>query len=283
MGTDLIVERSSEYSVMDHDHIHPQYEIYFCTENVRQKSIINGVEYSYKFPCVIISKPYSIHSMSCDEAVDLFERYVVYFSLNEELFKQLAFPDILSDAKMGLLFELTGQQAQYLKKLFELFKSDADASITKQEGYLLISFFINRLFDFCQDGKITKIGSSEFYIQDVLRYISENLSHKITVSDVARNFAVSRSKLERDFRQATSRTPHEYIDMCRINQAKIMLSSKEPVSISEVSGACGFSSETYFFPFFQNKVGLSPAEYRRKKLEEKGTVINKTKNKIFFK
>lgn len=281
MGTDLIVERSLEYSVMDHAHIHPQYEIYFCTENLRQKSIINGVEYSYKFPCVIISKPYSIHSMSCDEAVNTFDRYVVYFSLNEELFNQLEFPDILTDAKMGLLFELAEHQAQYLKKLFELFSCDSDSSITKKEGYLLLSFFINRLFDFCQGGKITQIGSSEFYLQDVLRYISENLSQKITVSDVARNFAVSRSKLERDFRQATSRTPHEYIDMCRINQAKIMLSSKEPISISEVSNACGFSSETYFFPFFQNKVGVSPAEYRRKKIEEKRTVVNRNKNKIF--
>ena len=279
MGQDLIVEKSTDYSVMDHSHIHPQYEIYFCTENIKQKSIINGVEYSYKFPCVIISKPYSIHSMSCDEDVDNFERYVIYFSLDED--KPLSMnclPDTMQNAKMGLLFELNQEQALYLRKLLDLFCYDEHTPVTKTEGYLLISLFVNRLFEFCKEGKITQIGSTEFYIQDVLRYISENLSQKISVCDVAKHFAVSRSKFERDFRQATSRTPHEFIELCRINQAKIMLASKDHINIADVSSACGFCCETYFFPFFQKRVGMSPLEYRRKKLEEKKTVIHKTKN-----
>ena len=125
--------------------------------------------------------------------------------------------------------------------------------------------------------KITKVGNSKFYIQDVLRYIAENLSKSINVSEVAKSFAVSRSKLERDFRQATSRTPHEFIDMCRINQAKILLADKEAIPLSEISAMCGFASETYFFPFFQKHAGVSPSEYRRRKLEEKKTIINKTK------
>ena len=278
VGPDLIVHKFSGYSVMDYSHVHPQYEIYFCTENIAQRSVINGVEYKYKFPCVIISKPYSIHSMSCMEHTDGdFERYVVYFSLKSgSALEESFFPEIMRDAKMGLLFELTTDQANYLKRLFNFFDNEVDTPITEKEGDLLISFFINRLFEFCKDGKITQVGSSEFYISDVLRYIAENLSKNITVSDVAQSFAVSRSKLERDFRQATSKTPHEFIDLCRINQAKILLASKKPISISEVSSMCGFASETYFYPFFQKHLGTSPSEYRKRKLSENKSIINKT-------
>lgn len=281
MGEKLIVQKISGYSVMDYTHIHPQYEIYFCPERVSQKSIINGIEYNYKFPCAIISKPYSIHSMSCTEPVDSdFERYVVYFSSKVGSALEESFvPDVITDAKMGLLFELTVEQAAYLKKLFDFFDCEISSPITEREGDLLISFFINRLFEFCKDGKITRVGNSEFYIQDVLRYMAENLSNNINVSDVAKSFAVSRSKLERDFRQATSRTPHEFIDLCRINQAKILLASKNTIPISEISAICGFTSETYFFPFFQKHMGVSPSEYRKRKLNEKKTIINKTKIK----
>ena len=279
MGTKLIVQKLTGYSVMDYSHIHPQYEIYFCPTATKQKSIINGIEYIYKYPCVIISKPYSVHSMSClEEKGDVFERYVVYFSSKmDSVFKSDFFPDSMSDEKMGLLFELTAEQATYLKNIFNLLTCNSEYPITEREGELLISFFINRLFEFCKDGKITKVGSSGFYIQDVLRYIAENFPQNLTVSDIAKNFAVSRSKLERDFRHATSSTPHEFIELCRINHAKILLSSKHQVPVSEVASLCGFNSETYFFPFFQKHVGISPSEYRKKALDEKKLFINRSK------
>ena len=71
-----------------------------------------------------------------------------------------------------------------------------------------------------------------------------------------------------DFRDATGKTPHNFIDMCRINQAKKLLISKNNFSISEISSLCGFSSETYFFPFFQKHTGLSPSEYRRAEIKK---------------
>jgi len=284
LGNDLIVQRLTGASVMHYSHIHPQYEIYFCPENIRQYSIINGIEYNYQFPCVIISKPYSIHSMSCMETQDAsFERYVIYFSLNEknEMGKKQLSTSI-SDEKMGLLFELTEQQAIHLRDILNLFDTQSEEyPFSENEGALVISLFINRLFSFCAPNKITQIGNSEFYIQDVLRYIAENFANNITIFDVAKHFAVSRSKLERDFRKATYRTPHDFIDMCRINQAKILLASKEGYSISEVSSRCGFSSETYFFPFFQKHVGVSPAEYRKNAIKNKQ--IFKSKPKVIIK
>ena len=31
-------------SVMKHSHVHPQYELFFCSEEIEQKAVVNGVE-----------------------------------------------------------------------------------------------------------------------------------------------------------------------------------------------------------------------------------------------
>ena len=273
-GEELIIQKMTGISVMNTFHIHPQYEIYFCPKDIKQKSVINGIEYEYKHPAVILSKPYSIHSMSCMETSNTdFERYVIYFSpTNESFLNTNNLPDIIIGEKAGLLFKLTEAEANSLKNIFSFFLTGADHNISKRESELLILFFINRLFTICGEDRILKIGGTEFYIQDVLRYISENFQSNISVADILQKFPVSRSKLERDFREATGKTPHSFIDMCKINQAKKLLTSKNNYSISKIANLCGFSSETYFFPFFQKHTGVLPSEYRK-------TILKKSNNK----
>ena len=57
-------------------------------------------------------------------------------------------------------------------------------------------------------------------------------------------------------------TVMDYVLKTRIVLAKNML-EKENVSISEVSGRCGFSSESYFCRVFKESVGVSPLKYRK--------------------
>ena len=66
-GLDLKVTHMSGISIMYHSHIHMQWELYFCPENISQCSVINGESYTYKYPCAILTSPYSVHSMSCLE------------------------------------------------------------------------------------------------------------------------------------------------------------------------------------------------------------------------
>ncbi|MBQ9086175.1 MAG: hypothetical protein IJY47_03205 [Clostridia bacterium] len=55
MGIDFFMEHERRSAIMPFVHIHPQYELYFCTDNVEQTSVINGVKYVYKYPCAILS------------------------------------------------------------------------------------------------------------------------------------------------------------------------------------------------------------------------------------
>lgn len=253
----------SGFSVMTHAHVHSQWELYFCPDRVWQSSVINGVSYDYRFPCAILSRPYTIHSMSCAEersSNPKWERYVFYFS--DETVKAFGEEIFASTEHQGILFELTEEQAGFLKDMLELIiRSEFESSDEEQRFFL--GFFISKLFSFCKNDKITKVGATSFYVQDVMKYIAESLSEPENTDTLARRFAVSRSKLDRDFKEALGMSVHDFANVCRLNYAKSLLRSGSGMTVSAVSEACGFKSETYFFSFFKKHTGFSPTEFKQ--------------------
>ena len=173
-------------------------------------------------------------------------------------------PNDILNAQRGILFELNDDQASYLRSVFE-FMIDERYPHTKHQKELLFGFIVNKLFDFCDESKITRVGETSFYIQNVLRYISEHMSTPEDAEAIAKHFAVSRSKLYRDFKAAIGMTIHDFSDTCRLNYAKVLLSSNKAYSIAWISEACGLKNETYFYAFFKKHTGMSPSEYRKNK------------------
>ncbi len=263
LGTNFRVEHYSGLSVMKHAHVHAQYELYFCTENVEQKSVINGVEYVYRYPCVILSPPYTVHSMSCDDpdAVD-FDRYVFYF--DEKMlssYKEELVPKELRQMIGGRIFRLSVEQADYLKRLLT-WCDEMPESVVVREQELTCMLFLNKLFEICSGEQTVLVEGSPDYIRRVLRYVADHMSSPIGVQEVAEEFSVSRSKLDRDFKKFTGITVHDYLESCRINQAKGLLGTEPSLSVQEIAARCGFESEPYFFPFFKRHTGMTPVEYR---------------------
>ena len=59
-------------------------------------------------------------------------------------------------------------------------------------------------------------------------------------------------------------TPKQYLLNCQIDYArKLLLSSGEEYSVSDVAERCGFSNVYYFSKLFKQRVGITPSEYRR--------------------
>ena len=261
MGSKLRLDHWVSTSVMKHTHVHPQYEVYFCSDDISQTSVINGVMYEYHYPSAILSTPFTVHSMSpTDPNSEHFERYVFYFDekLLESFDKRLV-PRLIAGKNTGLLFPLTPDQAAELKRLLDV--CEGGSRVERELSFML---FLNKLVRFCPEEKVIRVGTSSFYIQDVLQYISENFSDELFDADtVARRFAVSRSKLDRDFKRFTGVTVHGFVEICRLNQAKYLLEFYKELSVGEISQRCGFENETHFYPFFKKHTGLTPLEYRR--------------------
>ncbi len=262
-GDKLVMTHYRGKSVMRHTHIHVQYELYLCLDPVEQVSVINGVAYTYRHPCAILSSPYTIHAMSSDDpdAAD-YDRYVFYFGdriLNS--FSSERFPVERMGKDEGYFFRLNGEQAEYLKRLLVLCEDDPDGSPVAKE--ICFAWIVNKLFDFCTGKNLIRVEGVPFYIRDVLRYLSEENTGEIRFDEVARRFAVSRSKLDRDFKRFTGVTARRFGEICRFNHAKYLLEYHKELSVKEVAERCGFGSEATFFPLFKREAGMTPLEYRR--------------------
>ena len=250
-------------AVMRYTHVHPRYEIYFCPESIEQISVINGVDYIYSCGAVIISAPYTIHSMSCSSQNEgTFERYIFYVGRRSlENMDKSGFVSGVFEKNVGLLFKLTQGETEELREIAEL----CHKCRSTKETEIALALFLNRLLALCPSERISKVGQPSFYIQDVLRYVSENLNKKINITEIAERFSVSRSKLDRDFKKFTGMTLHSYLDICRINQAKYLLDHKRELTVGDVAAMCGFESESCFFHFFKKMMGKTPSEFKKEK------------------
>ena len=92
-------------------------------------------------------------------------------------------------------------------------------------------------------------------------YIADNFGRHLTVPEIAASVKASRRLLEMKFRQVTGGTVHDEIERVRMDEAKRLLANtKRP--ISEISAACGFSSDISFRFAFKRIFGAPPTSYR---------------------
>ncbi len=95
-----------------------------------------------------------------------------------------------------------------------------------------------------------------------LRYIKQNLSVKLTISEIAENVFVSKSTLTKCFQKELGMSVNQYVTEAVMSEAGRMLLASN-LSILAVSEKFGFSDQFYFSRRFKEKFGVSPRDYRK--------------------
>lgn len=103
--------------------------------------------------------------------------------------------------------------------------------------------------------------------QLIKSYIKNNLSKKITLSDLSWKLHYSTVTLTEHFKKEYDITIMEYVMKKRMEKAARLLLNSE-LSIREVAEECGFCDNEYFSRCFKNYHGTSPVSWR-KQLREK--------------
>ena len=99
--------------------------------------------------------------------------------------------------------------------------------------------------------------------QHVKSYIKNNLSKKITLSDLAWNLHYSTVTLTEHFKSEYGIIIMEYVMKKRMEKAARLLQNSE-LSIREVAEECGFGDNEYFSRCFKNYHGSSPVTWRKR-------------------
>ena len=95
-----------------------------------------------------------------------------------------------------------------------------------------------------------------------MRYITENYSKRISISDICTDVGYSKSTVLSAFKKEYSTTINSYLVALRLDHAKKLLTD-ESVTINEIALNCGFSDQSYFSKVFSAKYGITPTAYRK--------------------
>ncbi len=100
-------------------------------------------------------------------------------------------------------------------------------------------------------------------LSSLLDTLSRRLDEPLRIADLAQWAAMSERTFLRRFQAATGVTPAEWMTRMRLDRARGLLESTG-LSIEQIAGQTGLGSATTMRHHFRNRVGLSPAEYRKR-------------------
>jgi LacI family transcriptional regulator len=105
------------------------------------------------------------------------------------------------------------------------------------------------------------VAVADSKISAAVRFIRGHATSNITVGDVLRAVPMSRTLLERRFRQCLGRTPHEYIQTLKIDCVKSLLATTD-LPVGAIAERTGFDHMEYLSVAFRRATGLSPKRFR---------------------
>lgn len=97
----------------------------------------------------------------------------------------------------------------------------------------------------------------------VISYIKDNVGKEVSVETLADKACVTKSHLERLFREKLGTSPLQYILRTKIQCAQRLLMTTN-YSINVIAHEVGFADPSYFIRIFRQKIGFTPQDYRLK-------------------
>lgn len=106
----------------------------------------------------------------------------------------------------------------------------------------------------------TKEGRRIEHLKRALEVIENSYPDCITLDDLAKAAGMNSKYFCRYFREMTHRTPIDYLNYYRIEQACFKLATSNS-SIADVGMSCGFNDVSYFIKTFKKYKGMTPKKY----------------------
>lgn len=148
-----------------------------------------------------------------------------------------------------------------LRIMSEAYSNDRSSALFVDHA---VNMLIASLFSLAGRIKVQKLEARalpDALVTRVQGLMSERLSHKVTLNELAQSVDLDVFHFTRAFRRATGQTPYQYLLEQRIARAREMLANTTE-GLAAIAHDCGFSSQSHFTSTFSKHVGVSPGVYR---------------------
>lgn len=99
------------------------------------------------------------------------------------------------------------------------------------------------------------------YIRKALRFMADNYSQHLELSQVAEYAGLSPSYFSTLFREVVGVSFREHLNRIRVEESKRLLLSTQ-YSLADIAIAMGFPDQSYYCKVFKKVVGLTPGKFR---------------------
>ena len=104
-------------------------------------------------------------------------------------------------------------------------------------------------------------------VQKAIDHMRNNYKSHISLDDIVSGMFLSKNYFRQIFKKTTGTSISSYIQELRITEACRLLETTTE-SLAEIAVKCGFNDIKFFYQTFKKAVGMTPAEYRRQKLQK---------------
>lgn len=249
----------SNVNVQLHSHIF--YEILFCRNTCGAEYLVGSERYKLQKGDLIFVPPGVSHRPILPPHMS--EPYI-----RDVLWVSTEFMDTLYSKQHELtrstLLRTAGTKWEYLGELFRLGVTEAenkaiDWEIAVVGNALTLLSHLNRAYKDAANSPL--VAETPELLDQVLGYIEEHLSEKITLADVARHFYISASTITQTFRKRMGVSFYRCVTQRRLIAAKGLI--LKGLSMDEVSTQVGFKDYSSFFRAFKQEFGISPSQYKK--------------------
>ena len=246
-------------------HCHPEYEINLVIDTHGTR-VVGDFEEAFDGLDFVMIGPYVPHVWKSTKETN----HVVTIQFSPELLnfpimeKRLFLPikQLLLDSMQGLHFY--GPDAERIK--------DEIVMLTRIQGFQSATMFLNilnslahaprrKLVTNMYDAENLVHQSKSRRIRKVCKFIEDNISHKITLSDAAKLVSMSDSAFSHFFKKQTGISFITYVNNLRVAKACDLLANTA-LSASEICYDCGFNNKSNFIRLFHKRKNMTPIEYR---------------------
>ena len=112
-----------------------------------------------------------------------------------------------------------------------------------------------------QNNRNYKRGFTSQQYKKVLDYVKVNFGASISLDDLSRVAGISRYHFSRLFKEVIGKSPMQYVQEFRLEQAKKLLQDPQ-LTMSQIADQCGFTDQAHFSRLFKQIYGKTPKSFR---------------------
>ena len=247
---------------------HAFYELVFVESG---RLYINSDNYSGTLEKgqIILHYPNELHALSCEENSSPTVIIIGFNCIGESLRYFSNIPTTLNGIEIKNLAEIIKEGRNVFAPPFNIptYDMKKKKNVTfgsEQILKIMLEYFLIRILrkSHNYDDSVNKDAAEKIAIGEIVNYLDQNYTEKITIDELAFIFNTNRSTLCKEFKFSIGKTVSEYVNDKKAERARYLLRSTNR-TITSIAEELGFNSIHYFTRFFKQHCRTSPLAYRR--------------------